>query len=137
MYSVVKRLEFCYAHRLLDYKGPCQHLHGHNAVAEIEIKADLLDSQSMVCDFNLIKERLKSWIDSNLDHKSILNSRDPLVKALRDMGEPVFEMNSNPTAETIARLIFDYAREQKLTVTSVRLWETPSACATYTSTPTT
>ena len=36
MYSVTKRVEFCYGHRLLDYDGPCRHPHGHNAVVEIE-----------------------------------------------------------------------------------------------------
>src|SRR5688572_28648265 len=34
MYSVTKRIEFCYGHRLLDYDGICKHPHGHNAVAE-------------------------------------------------------------------------------------------------------
>ena len=39
MYSVTKRLEFCYGHRLLDYDGICKHPHGHNAVAEIEVRS--------------------------------------------------------------------------------------------------
>ena len=39
MYSVTKRIEFCYGHRLLDYDGICQHPHGHNALAEIEVGA--------------------------------------------------------------------------------------------------
>ena len=38
MYSVAKRIEFCYGHRLLDYDGVCAHPHGHNAVAELEIR---------------------------------------------------------------------------------------------------
>ena len=37
MYSVTKRIDFCYGHRLLDYDGICKHPHGHNAVAEIEV----------------------------------------------------------------------------------------------------
>ena len=39
MYAVTKRIEFCYGHRLLDYDGVCKHPHGHNAVAEIEVRA--------------------------------------------------------------------------------------------------
>ena len=40
MYSVTKRIDFCYGHRLLDYDGICKHPHGHNAVAEIEVRTD-------------------------------------------------------------------------------------------------
>ena len=38
MYSVTKRIDFCYGHRLLDYEGVCKHPHGHNAVAEIQVR---------------------------------------------------------------------------------------------------
>ena len=40
MYLVTKRIEFCYGHRLLDYDGVCKHPHGHNAVAEIDVRTD-------------------------------------------------------------------------------------------------
>src|SRR6187401_1193785 len=52
MYSVTKRLDFCYGHRLLDYEGICRHPHGHNAVVEIEIRTDTLDPRNMVADFS-------------------------------------------------------------------------------------
>jgi 6-pyruvoyltetrahydropterin/6-carboxytetrahydropterin synthase len=48
MYSITKRIDFCYGHRLLDYDGICQHPHGHNAVAEIEVCAEALDRRNMV-----------------------------------------------------------------------------------------
>ena len=41
MYSVTKRIDFCYGHRLLNYDGVCKHPHGHNAVAEIEVRTVL------------------------------------------------------------------------------------------------
>ena len=44
MYSVTKRIEFCYGHRLLDYDGMCAHPHGHNAVAEVEIRSGELEA---------------------------------------------------------------------------------------------
>src|ERR1051326_2060933 len=83
MYSVTKRLEFCYGHRLLDYDGVCKHPHGHNAVAEIEVAATTLDRRNMVCDFSDIKRVVKTWIDHELDHRMILRQDDPLVKALQ------------------------------------------------------
>ena len=108
MYSVIKRIEFCYGHRLLDYEGVCQHPHGHNAIAEIEVRTDELDSRNMVCDFGDIKRIVKGWIDRELDHKMLLRHDDPLVKPLQLLGEPVFLLDSNPTVERLARLIFEY-----------------------------
>ena len=75
MYSVTKRIDFCYGHRLLDYDGICKHPHGHNAVAEIEVRTDTLDTRNMVADFSDIKRVVKGWIDRELDHKMILRAR--------------------------------------------------------------
>ena len=132
MYSVTKRLDFCYGHRLLDYDGICKHPHGHNAVVEIEIEAGTLDRRNMVADFSDIKRVVKSWIDRELDHKMILRADDPLADLLQRIGEPVFIVDSNPTVERISRLIFEVSREQGLPVTRVTVWETPTSWATYT-----
>jgi 6-pyruvoyltetrahydropterin/6-carboxytetrahydropterin synthase len=131
MYSVTKRIDFCYGHRLLDYEGLCKHPHGHNAVAEIEVRTESLDRRNMVVDFGDIKRLVKEWIDRELDHRMILRHDDPLVKVLQAMGEPVYLLDSNPTVERIARLVFDVARERGLPVVRVTVWETPSSWATY------
>jgi 6-pyruvoyltetrahydropterin/6-carboxytetrahydropterin synthase len=133
MYSVSKRIEFCYGHRLLDYDGICKHPHGHNAVAEIEVRTDTLDRRNMVVDFGDMKRLVKVWIDRELDHKMILRHDDPLVQSLRELGEPIYILDSNPTVERIARLIFDVSREQGLDVSRVTVWETPTSWATYTA----
>ena len=132
MYSVTKRIDFCYGHRLLDYDGICKHPHGHNASAEIEVRTDALDKRNMVVDFTDIKRRIKGWIDREIDHRMILRRDDPLVDALQKLGEPVYLLESNPTVERIARLLFDISREQGLPVSRVTVWETPSSWATYT-----
>ena len=131
MYSVSKRIEFCYGHRLLDYEGVCRHPHGHNATVEVELRGDTLDSRNMVVDFNDIKRMVKTWVDRELDHKMILRHDDPLVAVLRGMGEPVYTLDSNPTAERIAQLIFDVARGEGLPVVRVTVWETPTSSATF------
>ena len=131
MYSVTKRIDFCYGHRLLDYDGVCKHPHGHNAVAEIEVRTGSLNASQMVCDFSEIKRVIKSWVDREFDHKMILRHDDPLVQPLRELGEPVYVSDSNPTAEHIARLIFDYATGQGFRVVRVTVWETPTSFATY------
>jgi len=131
MYAVTKRLEFCYGHRLLDYDGVCRHPHGHNAVVEIEIRSEELDRRNMVADFTDIKNAMKAWIDRELDHKMILRRDDPLVAALEALGEPAYLLDSNPTAERIARLLFDVSRERGLPVFRVTVWETPTSWATF------
>jgi len=131
MYLVTKRIEFCYGHRLLDYDGVCKHPHGHNASVEIEVRTDSLDSRNMVVDFSDIKRIVKGWIDRELDHKMILRHDDPLVEPLKKLGEPMYLLDSNPTVERIARLIFEKVREQGLPVIRVKVWETPTSFTTY------
>ena len=131
MYAVTKRIDFCYGHRLLDYDGVCKHPHGHNAIAEIEIRTQALDPRNMVVDFTDIKRLVKGWIDRELDHKMILRHDDPLVASLQALGEPVHTLDSNPTVERIARLIYDISRQQGLSVVRVTVWETPTSWATY------
>ena len=129
MYSVTRLIHFCYGHRLMDYEGKCRHPHGHNGKIEITMEGDTLDKRGMVMDFEEIKQSVQKWVDSELDHKMLLNKKDPLVKILADLGEPVVVMDVNPTAETISRHIFDYAKSKGLPVVKVRLWETVNSYA--------
>ena len=131
MYTVLKEIHFCYGHRLLNYNGQCAHPHGHNGKIEIELQAKKLDLRGMVYDFGDIKEIIQKWIDSQLDHKMILKKGDPLVKILKDLGEPYFLMEENPTAEALAKLLFDLAKSKKLPVSKITFWETPTSRASY------
>jgi 6-pyruvoyltetrahydropterin/6-carboxytetrahydropterin synthase len=131
MYRVTREITFCYGHRLLYFEGKCRHLHGHNGRAVLTLEAEELDRQGMVMDFARIKQVVQTWIDENLDHRMLLHKDDPLLPELRRQGEPVFVMDVNPTAENIARLIYDYAAAQGFPVSEVRLWETESCYATY------
>ena len=131
MYSVTKKIEFCYGHRLLDYDGVCKHPHGHNAVAEIDVRTDQLDNRNMVADFSDIKRLVKGWIDRELDHKMILREDDPLVGPLQQLGEPMYLLESNPTVELIARTIYDQTRQAGFNVVRVTVWETPTSFATF------
>jgi 6-pyruvoyltetrahydropterin/6-carboxytetrahydropterin synthase len=131
MYRVTESIEFCYGHRLLRYKGKCAHLHGHNGRVEIELASPSLNDQSMVADFSDISRIVKEWIDQNLDHRMLLHKDDPLVPLLRKHDEPVYVMDSDPTAEAIARVIYDYAVSRGLNVSEVRLWETGGSVASY------
>jgi 6-pyruvoyltetrahydropterin/6-carboxytetrahydropterin synthase len=131
MYRVTEIVDFCYGHRLLRYKGKCAHLHGHNGRVEIELASSTLNEQSMVADFSDIGRIVREWIDQNLDHRMVLHREDPLAALLKKHDEPLFLMDVDPTAEAIARVIFEYALSQGLKVSKVRLWETPGSVASY------
>ena len=131
MHRIVKKMDFCYGHRLLDYDGKCARPHGHNGILEVEIIGATLDRRGMLYDFGDVKRRLMDFVDQRLDHRMLLRRDDPLVAALASVGEDVFIMDVNPTAENIAKLICMEGRNRDLPVAAVRLWETPSSFAEY------
>jgi len=131
MFRVSRELEFCFGHRLLDYQGKCQNIHGHNGKAVITMASDTLNDQGMVFDFVKIKRIIASWIDETLDHKLLLRQDDPIIPYLTQHGMPIFPMPVNPTTENIAKLIYDYAKSQGLPIVEVTMWETPYSYATY------
>jgi 6-pyruvoyltetrahydropterin/6-carboxytetrahydropterin synthase len=132
MFRVTRELSFCYGHRLLNYDGKCRHLHGHNGKAVLTLASPRLDELGMVMDFTRIKQVVSGWIDETLDHQMLLHRDDPALPLLRQLGEPVYVMEANPTAENIARLIFDFAAAQGFPIVEVQLWETDTCFATYT-----
>lgn len=131
MFEIVKSISFCYGHRLLNYVGPCQHLHGHNAKVDIMLASNQLDERGMVTDFGDVKSAIKHWIDTNLDHTMLLAEGDPLIPVLEANNEKFYLMKNNPTAENIAELIYDYTEQYGFPVVSVTLWESDSSFARY------
>jgi 6-pyruvoyltetrahydropterin/6-carboxytetrahydropterin synthase len=131
MYRVAREIDFCYGHRLINYNGKCRHLHGHNGRARVELAGEFVDQAGMLVDFTEIKQSVQSWIDEHLDHNMLLCKDDPILPTLESQGERVFVMDENPTAENIARLIYDRARSMGLPVARVTLWETPNCQASY------
>ncbi len=136
VYRVTRQIEFCYGHRLLDYEGKCRHLHGHNGLAVIALEGGSLDRRGMLVDFGDIKQSVQRWIDENLDHNMLLRHDDPILPFLQAQGERVYVMDVNPTAENIARLIFERTEAAGLPVIEVLLWETPNCNAAYFGPPT-
>ena len=131
MFAVSREIDFCYGHRLLNYAGKCRYLHGHNGRAVITVETETLDERGMVLDFSDIKKVVAGWIDENLDHRMLLHKDDPMVPVLRDHKEPVFVMDANPTAENIAKLIYEFTASRGFPIVEAQLWETPHCVATY------
>ena len=122
MYEISVDEEFAAAHNLRGYKGKCEELHGHNYKVRVTVAGPELDSVGLLCDFVLLKRAIRDVIRV-LDHK-YLNELSP------------FDVR-NPSAENIARYIYDETSKQMppqangASVASVTVWETDSSFAMY------
>jgi 6-pyruvoyltetrahydropterin/6-carboxytetrahydropterin synthase len=122
MYEVSVDESFAAAHNLRNYHGKCEDLHGHNYKVRVTLAGKELDSTGLLYDFVHLKQAIQGVIRS-LDHK-YLNELKPF-DAL------------NPSAENIARYIYDETSKQLSAssngagVASVTVWETDTAAATY------
>ncbi len=131
MYEVSREFEFSYTHRLWRYDGKCGNLHGHNGIVRVTLAQESLDESSLSVDFHQIKQTIESWVEENWDHKTILNSEDPLLPILTKAGVKCVSVDSNPTSEHFARLIYNQAKKMGLPVKSVDFWETSKSMARY------
>ena len=120
MYELTVESGFSAAHRLRNYRGKCENLHGHNWRVEVTIGSNQLDNKGMVIDFRKIKEKLGRVLDG-LDH-TYLNELSEFKKI-------------NPTSENIAGYIYSRLKKlimgKKITVKKVSVWETKDSSATY------
>ena len=112
MYRIAKQFAFSASHRLdLGVGHPCSRLHGHNYTVEIVLAAEEL-GQDMVLDYGELRA-FKQIVDG-LDH---MHLNDVLL--------------CEPTAENIARWLFDKAVALWPEVVAVRVSETPKTWAEY------
>jgi len=130
-FKIKKLFHVAYGHRLLNYKGKCENLHGHNGVVEVQLQAGELNADRMVMDFTELGAKMKAWLDANLDHKVILAKADPLAPVLKAQGQACYLTDENPTAEILARLVYREAAAMGLPVCKAVFWETPTSMASY------
>jgi 6-pyruvoyltetrahydropterin/6-carboxytetrahydropterin synthase len=131
MYRISTSVSFCYGHRLINYQGKCRHLHGHNARAVITMESPSLDDRGMVKDFSDVKRLVWEWLDREIDHTLLLHRDDPVLPMLEGAGERVRAVDYNPTAENIARMIFEFVADTGYPVVDVTVWETETSHASY------
>ena len=96
MYELTVIVEFEAAHRIVDYPGKCDRLHGHNWSVEVTVEGEKLNSLGMLIDFKELKGEVNKVMDL-LDH-NYLNEL------------PAFQ-KINPTAENIAKFIYEKMKE--------------------------
>ena len=130
-------------HRVPEHEGKCKAFHGHRYVAELTCLAPQLDSLGRVIDFGALKDIVGRWIDDTWDHTAILmrNDPDPAVKQIiqsnKDYGRPAYLLDGPPTAENIAAELASIAQRllhgSHISISEVRIWETPNCSATWTA----
>lgn len=119
MYELTTIVDFEAAHRLADYPGKCNRLHGHNWRVEVTVAGAELDSLGMLVDFRVLKQEVTRVIDT-LDHY-YLNEIEPFRTV-------------NPTAENIASYVYRELAGRLpagVAVTAVKVWESPHSAAVY------
>jgi 6-pyruvoyltetrahydropterin/6-carboxytetrahydropterin synthase len=109
MYEVVISQEFCAAHKLLNHKGVCADLHGHTWKVEVVVRAKNL-KDGMVVDFMAVK----SILDEILPDHSYLN-----------------EILADPTAENMAKWLYDELKARIPGVAKVLVWESSASGAAF------
>jgi 6-pyruvoyltetrahydropterin/6-carboxytetrahydropterin synthase len=119
MFDVRVEKTIACAHRLFDYNGPCEELHGHNYRIEVTYSGRELDRFGMLVDFTDVKKVFHAVLDG-LDHK-YLNEL------------PAFQSLS-PSAENIAYHVYQELKRttfERARLTCVSVWETPTQVAVY------
>ncbi len=120
MYEITTETSFSAAHRLKNYHGPCENVHGHNWVVRATVQCAVLDECGIGIDFKVLKGKLKQIVE-RFDHQ--------------DLNAVLEESGINPSSENIARYIFAQLRESLAdrhgTVGRVEVFETPGNCAAY------
>jgi 6-pyruvoyltetrahydropterin/6-carboxytetrahydropterin synthase len=112
---------FAAAHRLLGHKGKCDNLHGHNYRIEIYARGSELNEIGLLIDFSDLRKIADEFI-GYVDHRN-----------LNDL--PPFDEELNPSAENIARFVFEYMNSrmdyERVTVWKVKVFETETSTASY------
>ena len=120
MYEVKIVTQFAAAHRLENFNGKCESLHGHNWKVEVFLVGKDLDGAGLLMDFGVAKSRTKEVLE-DIDHK-YLNE----LAAFQDR---------NPSSENLASYLYErlgaILNRDGVKVCRVNVWESDTSCASY------
>lgn len=122
MFEITTEVQFSAAHRLKNYCGPCENLHGHNWLVRATVCCTELDKCGIGIDFKILKAALREIV-GKFDH--------------RDLNEVLEKDGLNPSSENLARHIFGLLVKSLRqgghhgTVARIEVHETPGNCAAY------
>ena len=141
--SITRRLEFDAGHRIPNHDGQCRHLHGHRYAIEVTLTGELTNrpgkaNDGMVLDFGDIKRLTNQHVVELWDHAFLVAKEDEgLVSFLGTLpNHKTVIMERIPTVENLAdaafailQPIFQEAFGGHLTLSAIRLYETPNCWA--------
>lgn len=137
MYILTAEASFDSAHFLAGYNGKCRNIHGHRWLIKVEAAGDELQKagqmRDMVIDFGDLKKEVKAIADY-FDHGLIVEKntlKEQTFAALQEEGFKLIEVDFRPTAEKLAKFIFDSLKGKQLPVKQVTVYETPANSAAY------
>ncbi len=120
MYEVKVVTQFAAAHRLENFYGKCEALHGHNWKVEVFLVGNTLDRTGLLMDFGVVKARTNEVLEE-LDHK-YLNE----LAAFQDR---------NPSSENLACYLYERLgaalNGDGVKIHRVNVWESDTSCASY------
>ena len=120
MYELMIETKFAAAHQLRNYNGKCERLHGHNWKVEVYVAAENLNDIGLAVDFKVLKDTTNELL-MVLEH-SFVNDVFPFTEI-------------NPSSENIAKWLYDGLSKKlndgNLQVSTVRIWESDTASASY------
>jgi len=139
--QITKEIEWDMGHRIPNHKSKCRNLHGYRYKTEVCFEGLLIQekgssSEDMFIDFQDVKQILIEEIEEVCDHGFMIYKKDSILvdffnknKDFKHIIVPFI-----PTAEQISKWIFDKLEKRyidvygkNLTLSSVRLWETPTS----------
>ena len=130
-------------HRQWRDKGHCSYVHGYGRYVRLTFEATELDERGWVMDFGDLKD-VKSWIESEWDHRTLIAADDPVIPELKTL-EEVGGINLNilpegylPGIEESCRYLYDKLNpviqrktNNRVEITRVEIWETEKNQAEY------
>ena len=139
MFILKSETSFDASHYLSGYEGKCSNIHGHRYRLVIKVKGNELkesgSNRAMVEDFSYIKSTLKE-IHDLFDHKLIIEDNSiskELISFFNNTAQK-FEyvlVPYRPTAEEMARDIFNKIKSKGIKICEVELFETPTNSCIY------
>lgn len=119
--TLSSEFKFDSAHRLIDYRGKCENLHGHTYKVRVTLSGTVSDkpgTRGMMIDFGELKRIVKANVIEVLDHR-----------LLNDVVE-------QPTAENLAVWVWNVLdpllHGENYRLSEIVLWETEGNFVTYT-----
>jgi 6-pyruvoyltetrahydropterin/6-carboxytetrahydropterin synthase len=142
---VTKIFTFDSAHKLTDYYGKCERLHGHTYRLEVTVSGPVHDN-GMVVDFVLLKRIVKRRVLEKLDHHYLNDVvENPSSERLSEwiwgrlagleelLVEEIEDKNLGEDLKAYLEDVSGLKREanEGVKLYEIKLFESPTSCVTY------